>query len=88
MGVMDAVTLYAIVTLANGTPGIVKHDVEAEKCEPYARYFRKEHPTAIIWCRSEIDPPRPFIGDHLPGEKVVEYLPDPMDALGMPTAGK
>ena len=84
---MDMVTLYAIATLANGTPRAVQHTVPAERCEGYAEYFRRKHPTAIIWCNSELIPPIPrkgFISDHLPPEPVVEYLPDRMDMLGQP----
>ena len=66
------VTLYAIATMASGTPRVVKHQVHPNS------HFRREHPTAIIWCRSELDPPKPFIGDHLPRENVVEYVPDRM----------
>ena len=62
------------------------HKVPAERCEPYVRYFREKHPTAVIWCRSEIDPPRPFMGDHIPRENVVEYVPDAMDMLEMPSS--
>ena len=83
---MDMVTLYAIATLANGTPRAVQHTVPAERCEDYARYFRKEHPTAIIWCRSELDPRKGFISDHLPPAPVGDYLPDRMDMLGIPVA--
>ena len=82
---MDMVTLYAIATLANGTPRAVQHTVPAERCEDYVRYFRREHPTAIIWCRSELEPGG-FISDHLPPAPIVEHLPDPMDMLGQPIA--
>jgi hypothetical protein len=71
--------------MASGAPRIVTHKVPAESCEPYARYFRREHPTALIWCRSEIDPPKGFIGDYIPPQPVVEYLPDGIDMLVMPT---
>jgi hypothetical protein len=87
------VTLYAIATLANGTPSVIQHTVPAERCEDYADYFRRKHPTAIIWCRSELarpniwdHVPRTKLWDHIPRENAVEYLPDPMDMLGMPTA--
>ena len=81
---MDPVTLYAIATMATGEPGVVMHAVPADRCEDYAAYFRHKHPAAIIWCRSEIDPPKPSIGDYIPREKVVEYLPDYLDMRGMP----
>jgi hypothetical protein len=81
---MDAVTLYAIATLANGAPGVIKHQIPADRCEPYARYSRVQHPTAMVWCDSELDPPSAFIGDHVPRENVVDYLPDAIDSLGMP----
>ena len=69
---MDPVTLYAIATLANGTPRAVQHTVAAERCEDYAEYFRRKHPTAIIWCNSELIPRKRFISDHLPPAPVVE----------------
>ena len=90
---MDPVTLYAIATVANGAPFVIQHIVPAERCEDYADYFRRKHPTAIIWCRSELA--RPSVWDYVPRAKVVDgiprenpvqYLPDPMDMLGMPGA--
>jgi len=81
---MDMVALYAIATLANGTSRTVQHTVPSERCEDYAEYFRRKHPTAIIWCNSELDPRKGFISDHLPPAPVVEYLPDRMDMLGQP----
>ncbi len=82
---MDAMTLYAIVTMANGTPTVVRYPVRSERCEPYARHFRAKYPTAVIWCRSEIDPPKPVIGDHIQRDKIVEHRPDFIDMLGMPS---
>ena len=74
---MNMVTLYAIATLANGTPRAVQHTVPAERCEGYARHFRHEHPTAIIWCRSELAPGG-FVSDLRPPG------PNAADILGMP----
>jgi hypothetical protein len=69
--------------MGNGAPRIVTHKVPAERCEPYAHYFREKHPSAIVWS-PEMEPPKPSIGDHIPRDRV-EYLPDAMDMLGMPT---
>lgn len=85
---MDAVTLYAIVSMANGSPKVVTKEVAAERCEPFARHFRKQYPAAVIWCRSETSPQRPSIGDHVTRGRVAEHLPDPMDVLGMPSGGR
>lgn len=81
---MDAMTLYAIVTMANGTPTVVRYPV-AEQCERYSSHFRAKYPAAVVWCRSEIDPPKPVIGDYIQRDKVVEYRPDFVDMLGMPS---
>lgn len=77
---MDTVKLYAIATLANGTPHTFERRVPARSCASLAKKMRAAYPTAVIWCRSELRQRR--LADELPEKG--EYVPDFIDMLGMP----
>ena len=66
---MDPATLYAIMTMANGTPKVFTTKMHsAASCAYHAGDWRQRTPGAVIWCRS----------------RQSTYIPDAMDMLGMP----
>jgi hypothetical protein len=79
---MDAVTLIIIASMS-GRPLIMQRSVPESRCEARADLARARMPTALAWCRSELRPRR--MTDELPKPAAVEYLPDGLDSLGMPS---
>lgn len=81
---MDPVTLYAIVKMANGAPRDAQGSSRALRA--VRALFQGEAPDGGHLVPLGDRPPRPFMGDHIPRENVVEYVPDAMDMLGMPSS--
>ncbi len=79
---MDLVTFTAIMTLSTGQPYIWRMQVAAETCEEGSARIRRERKDVVAWCPAEIRPLR--ISDELQKSGSAEYVPDAMDALGMP----
>ena len=51
---MDLVTLYVILTIADGTPRAWQTQIAAEMCEIAAEEVRRRQSSSLAWCASEL----------------------------------
>ena len=73
MTVMDLVTLYVILTMADGTPRAWQSPIAVEMCEKAAETIRRRQLSSLAWCATSskrawrrmgpnyIDVPRPVV---------------------------
>ena len=52
---MDLVTLYMILTIADGTPRAWQTQIAAEMCEAAAEDVRRRQANSLAWCASELE---------------------------------